>query len=92
MQKFEFKNPTKIKFGRGQIESLAKEIPAGAKVLMLYGGGSIKTNGIYDQVKTALKGFEVVEFGGIPPNPEYEVLMKALAIIKKENITLFYRI
>jgi len=87
MQKFEFKNPTKIKFGRGQIESLAKEIPAGAKVLMLYGGGSIKTNGIYDQVKNALKGFEVVEFGGIPPNPEYEVLMKALAIIKKENIT-----
>jgi NADP-dependent alcohol dehydrogenase len=87
MLKFEFKNPTKIKFGKGQIESLSKEIPVGAKVLMLYGGGSIKTNGIYEQVKNALKSFEVIEFGGIPANPEYEVLMKALEIIKKENIT-----
>lgn len=87
MLKFEFKNPTKIRFGKGQIENLAKEIPAGTKVLMLYGGGSIKKNGIYDQVKNALKGYEVIEFGGIPPNPEYEVLMKALEIIKKENIT-----
>jgi NADP-dependent alcohol dehydrogenase len=87
MLKFEFKNPTKIKFGKGQIESLSKEIPLGVKILMLYGGGSIKTNGIYEQVKNSLKGFDVIEFGGIPANPEYEVLMKALEIIKKENIT-----
>ena len=87
MLNFEFKNPTKIIFGKGQIENLGKEIPKNAKILMLYGGGSIKNNGIYEQVKKALNGFEIVEFGGIPANPEYEVLMKALQIIKDQNIT-----
>jgi len=86
MLNFEFRNPTKILFGKGQIASLAKEIPAGAKLLMLYGGGSIKQNGIYDQVKSALQGFDVLEFGGIPANPEYEVLLKALQVIKDEKI------
>lgn len=86
MLNFEFKNPTRIIFGKGQIASLSKEIPAQSKVLMLYGGGSIKANGIYDQVKNALKDFQVMEFGGIPPNPEYEVLMQALKIIKDEQI------
>ncbi|HET8830374.1 MAG TPA: iron-containing alcohol dehydrogenase [Pelobium sp.] len=87
MLNFEFKNPTKIIFGKGQIEKLATEIPLKAKVLMLYGGGSIKENGIYEQVKNALKNFEVVEFGGIPANPEYEILIDALKIVKSENIT-----
>ena len=87
MLKFEFKNPTKIKFGKGQIESISKEIPSGSKVLMLYGGGSIKQNGVYEQVKNALKTFDVVEFGGIPANPEYAILLKALEVIKKEHIT-----
>lgn len=87
MNNFEFKNPTKILFGKGQIENSKKEIPKGAKVLMLYGGGSIKKNGIYEQVKNTLKGFEVVEFGGIPANPEYAVLLKALKVIKEEDIT-----
>jgi NADP-dependent alcohol dehydrogenase len=87
MLNFEFKNPTKIIFGKGQIENLGKEIPKNAKVLMLYGGGSIKKNGIYEQVKNALKDFEVIEFGGIPANPEYEVLMQALKVIKEEKIT-----
>jgi NADP-dependent alcohol dehydrogenase len=86
MLNFEFKNPTKIHFGKGLIAKIAVEIPANAKVMMLYGGGSIKTNGIYEQVKSALKNFEVIEFGGIPANPEYDVLMKALDIIKSENI------
>jgi NADP-dependent alcohol dehydrogenase len=86
MLNFEFRNPTKILFGKGQIANLAKEIPAGAKLLMLYGGGSIKQNGIYDQVKDALQGFTVLEFGGIPANPEYEVLLKALQVIKEEKI------
>ncbi|QHS62032.1 iron-containing alcohol dehydrogenase [Chitinophaga agri] len=86
MLNFEFRNPTKILFGKGQIASLAKEIPSGAKVLMLYGGGSIKQNGIYDQVRSALDGFTVLEFGGIPANPEYEVLLKALKVIKEEKI------
>ena len=87
MLNFEFKNPTKIIFGTGRIEALASEIPAGSKVLMLYGGGSIKSNGIYEQVIRALKGFDFIEFGGIPANPEYKVLLEALKIIKKENIT-----
>ena len=87
MNNFEFKNPTKIVFGKGQIENIKSEIPKDAKVLMLYGGGSIKKNGIYKQVITALIDHEVVEFGGIPANPEYAVLMKALNVIKAENIT-----
>jgi len=87
MLNFELKNPTKIIFGKGQIANLAKELPQDAKILMLYGGGSIKTNGIYEQVKMALNGFDVVEFGGIPANPEYEVLLEALQVIKEQHIT-----
>lgn len=87
MNNFEFINPTKILFGENQIAKISTEIPKDAKVLMLYGGGSIKTNGVYDQAKTALSSFEFIEFGGIPANPEYSVLMEALEIIKKEKIT-----
>jgi NADP-dependent alcohol dehydrogenase len=87
MNNFQYKNPTKILFGKNQIENLTTEIPTDAKVLVLYGEGSIKKNGIYDQVKKALSTFEVFEFGGIPANPEYEVLLKALDIIKADKIT-----
>ncbi|MGO3183100.1 MAG: iron-containing alcohol dehydrogenase [Aequorivita sp.] len=87
MNNFEFKNPTKIIFGKDSIEKLANEIPENAKVLLLYGGGSIKKNGIYDQVKMALSDARVIEFGGIPSNPEYSVLMEALEVIKTESIT-----
>jgi NADP-dependent alcohol dehydrogenase len=87
MHNFEFKNPTKILFGEGEIAKISKEIPQDAKILMLYGGGSIKNNGVYDQTKEALKNHSVLEFGGIPANPEYEVLMDALKIIKEEKIT-----
>lgn len=87
MNNFEFKNPTKIIFGKDTIEKLESEIPNDAKVLLVYGGGSIKKNGIYDQVKKALSKLEVIEFGGIPANPEYATLIEALKIIKDENIT-----
>lgn len=87
MNNFELKNPTKIIFGKDSIEKLESEIPQDAKVLLLFGGGSIKKNGIYDQVKTALAKVNVVEFGGIPANPEYAVLMDALKLIKDEKIT-----
>jgi NADP-dependent alcohol dehydrogenase len=87
MNNFQYKNPTKILFGKGQIENITNEIPKNAKVLMSYGGGSIKKNGVYDQVSKALSAFEVIEFGGIPANPEYDVLMEALDIIKAEKIT-----
>lgn len=86
MNNFEYKNPTKILFGKEQIANLSKEVPKDAKILMLYGGGSIKKNGIYDQVNEALSDSEVLEFGGIPPNPEYSVLLKALNVIEDENI------
>lgn len=86
MTNFEFQNPVKVLFGKGQIENIANEIPSKSKVLVLYGGGSIKKNGIYDQVMLALKEFDVLEFGGIPANPEYDVLMRAYALIKKEKI------
>jgi NADP-dependent alcohol dehydrogenase len=87
MNNFEFKNPTKIIFGKDTIKKLASEIPSDSRVLLLYGGGSIKKNGIYDQVKTALVKVDVIEFGGIPANPEYSVLMEALKVIKDEKIT-----
>ncbi|MFN0729377.1 iron-containing alcohol dehydrogenase [Polaribacter gochangensis] len=87
MNNFEFKNPTKIIFGKNTIEKLESEIPKDAKVLLLYGGGSIKKNGIYEQVQSALANREFMEFGGIPANPEYEVLLDALKVIKAEKIT-----
>ena len=87
MNNFEFKNPTKIIFGKNTIEKLENEIPKGAKVLVVYGGGSIKQNGIYDQVIKALATYDIVAFGGIPANPEYAVLMDALKVIKEEKVT-----
>ncbi len=87
MNNFQFKNPTKILFGKKQISNLTREIPKSAKILLLFGGGSIKKNGIYEQVITALSTFEIVEFGGIPANPEFTVLMDALKVIKDEKIT-----
>lgn len=85
MYNFEYKNPVKIIFGKGTIPKIAEEIPAGSKVLMTYGGGSIKKNGVYDQVREALKAFEVIEFGGIEPNPHYETCMKAIELAKTEH-------
>ena len=86
MLNFELYNPTKLIFGKGQIEKLGTLIPAGAKILLAYGGGSIFKNGIHQQAIDNLKGFEIVEFGGIEANPHFETLMKAVAIIKEENI------
>lgn len=86
MNNFEFYNPTKIIFGKDQLPHLAEEIPTDANVLVLYGGGSIKKYGTYDKVMSALKGYNITEFGGIPPNPEYKVLLEALTVIKERNI------
>lgn len=87
MYNFEYQNPVKIIFGKGTIPKLAGEIPDNAKVLLIYGGGSIKRTGVYDQVKGALKNVEWLEFGGIEPNPHYETCMQAVDIIKKEKVT-----
>ncbi|MEN9326129.1 MAG: hypothetical protein RI943_550 [Bacteroidota bacterium] len=87
MLNFELYNPTNYIFGKNQIEKLANLIPAKARVLLAYGGGSIFKNGIHTQVTEHLKGFEVIEFGGIEPNPRFETLMKAVEIIRTEKIT-----
>jgi len=85
MNNFQFVNPTKIIFGKDEIKKLTKEIPSGSKVLLIYGGGSIKKFGLLDKVKNILKDYELGEFGGIEPNPTYETLMKAVELIRKEK-------
>ncbi len=86
MLNFELYNPTNLIFGKGQIEKLSTLVPKDAKIVLAYGGGSIFKNGVYDQVKAALNGFEIIEFGGIEPNPHFETLMKAIEIVKEKNI------
>ncbi|WP_321996305.1 iron-containing alcohol dehydrogenase [Draconibacterium orientale] len=86
MYNFEFKNPVKILFGKESISKLAGEIPAEANILMIYGGGSIKRTGVYNQVLAALKGCTIAEFSGIEANPHYETCMKAVDVVKEKNI------
>lgn len=86
MENFSFVNPVKIIFGKDTIQSLSKEIPVDSKVLITYGGGSIKRNGVYDQVVKALSAFECYEFSGIEANPHYETCMKAVELIKEKNV------
>lgn len=86
MYNFEYKNPVKIIFGKNTIPKVTSEVPENSKILLTYGGGSIKSNGVYDQVINALKGVQIIEFGGIEPNPLYETCMKAVEVIKREKI------
>jgi NADP-dependent alcohol dehydrogenase len=86
MKNFEFYNPVKVIFGKGQLAKLSALIPKEKKILMIYGSGSIKKNGVYDQVKEVLKDYMMLEFGGIEPNPHYETAMKAVELIHKEKI------
>ena len=86
MNNFVFQNPTKVIFGKGSIAQLNTLLNKGEKILMTYGGGSIKKNGVYDQVMKALEGFPVIEFGGIEANPDYDTLMKAVEICRTEGV------
>ncbi|HOX16625.1 MAG TPA: iron-containing alcohol dehydrogenase [Smithellaceae bacterium] len=86
MNNFKFYNPTKILFGEGSIKDMAREIPRGTKILMTYGGGSIKRNGVYNEVKEVLQGYDLNEFGGIEPNPTYETLMQCVEIVHKNRV------
>ncbi|HSG52811.1 MAG TPA: iron-containing alcohol dehydrogenase [Rheinheimera sp.] len=86
MFNFSYQNPTRIVFGKDQLSQLRKLIPTGAKVLLTYGGGSIKHNGVYQQVVDALKGVDWQEFGGIEPNPSFETLMRAADVVRREKI------
>jgi NADP-dependent alcohol dehydrogenase len=86
MQNFSFHNPVKIVFGKGTIKELSQLIPKDKKVMVTYGGGSIKKNGVYDQVMNALKGYSLLEFSGIEPNPLYETCMKAVELARAQQI------
>ena len=86
MNNFDLYNPVNYVFGKGQIAKLSELTPKNTKILIAYGGGSIFKNGVYDQVKAALDGYEILEFGGIEPNPKYETLMKAVEIIRTVKI------
>lgn len=86
MLNFELYNPVNYVFGKGQMAKLTDLVPTNTKILLAYGGGSIFKNGVYDQVKAALPNHDIVEFGGIEPNPRFETLMKAVEIIRAEKI------
>lgn len=86
MLNFTYKNQTEILFGKGQVAAISQRIPTSARILMLYGGGSIKSNGVYQQVQQALLQHQVWEFGGVEPNPSYETLMQAVALGREQQI------
>lgn len=86
MLNFEFQNPVRVVFGKGMISRLSTLIPEGKKVMLIYGGGSIKKNGIYSQVTEALKTFPIIEFSGIEANPHYETCMQVVERVKQENV------
>ena len=83
---FDYHNPTAIHFGPGRITRLRELLPAQARVLWLYGGGSIRRNGVYEAVSTALRGSTVHPFAGVEPNPALETLLPALALMRAEKL------
>ncbi|MBU6492480.1 MAG: iron-containing alcohol dehydrogenase [Burkholderiales bacterium] len=85
MQNFDYYNPTRIVFGENTIGRLNELLPAGARVLLLYGGASAEKNGTLAEVRAALAGYDFAEFGGIEPNPSYETLMRAVAQVRREQ-------
>ena len=87
MKNFEYYNPVRIIFGKKTIPRLSNLIPRDQKVLVVYGGGSIKKNGVYEQVAMALSNHSWEEFSGIEPNPEFDTCVKAVEKVKSENIT-----
>ena len=88
MQNFIFQNTTKLVFGKGQIASLSQFVAPGTKLMLTFGGGSVKKNGVYDQVMAALTGYDVVEFWGIEPNPSVETVRKAVQLGREEKVDM----
>lgn len=87
IKNFTYQNPTKLIFGKDKVKTLAKEIAKyGDKVLLVYGGGSIKKNGIYNQVIEELQGFEIFEISGVEPNPRVSTARAAAKLIKENGI------
>ena len=83
---FSYVNPTQIYFGKGQIASITKSIPTDQKVLVIYGGGSIKMYGVQYLVSEALNLVQWLEFSGVEPNPTMETLDKAVKVVKDERV------
>ncbi|MGB5867076.1 MAG: iron-containing alcohol dehydrogenase, partial [Arcobacteraceae bacterium] len=83
---FSYKNPTQIEFGQGKISEISNLIPQDKKILVVYGGGSIKKNGVYDQVVKALQNHTWCEFGGVEANPTKETLDKAVAYGRENEV------
>jgi len=86
LENFDYCCPTRAVFGKGGLDRLGELVPAGKRVMMTYGGGSIKRNGVYDKVKAQLGDRLVAEFGGIEPNPDYDTIMKGVALMKEKNV------
>lgn len=86
MFNFSYNNPTRIYFGKGEIAKLKQVVSRDKKVLILYGQGSVLRNGVLDEVRKALEGYNLLEFGGIEPNPEYETLMKAVCLAREHQV------
>ena len=86
MYNFSFQNPVKLIMGKGTIATLSNEIPKDKSIMITFGGGSVKKNGVYDQVIKALQGYNTVEFWGIEPNPSIETLRKAIALGKEKKV------
>jgi len=88
MLNFNFYNPTEVVFGKGQMKQLDKLVPKDSRILVTYGGGSVKKFGTLDKVIDELKksNREIFEFGGIEPNPKFETLVKAVKLVREEKI------
>ena len=86
MNNFTFYNPTRLVFGKGSIAQLKTELPENKRIMITFGGGSVKKNGVYEQVIKALEGRDYIEFWGIEPNPAVETLRKAVKLGKEEGV------
>lgn len=86
MNNFIYCNPTKLVFGKGMIAKLASLIPSGKRIMITFGSGSVRRNGVYDQVAKALEGRDYVEFWGIEPNPSVETLREAVELGKEHEV------
>ncbi len=83
---YDYSNPTIIHFGKGQIASIVKHLNKDNKILVVYGGGSIKQNGVYEQVSAALEDYDWLEFSGVEANPSYETMNKAVKVVRENNV------
>jgi alcohol dehydrogenase len=93
MNAFSFYNPVKLIFGKGQLHKIKQELPTyGKKVMVVYGGGSIKKNGLYDEVMTTLKeaDLEVFELSGVEPNPRISTVRKGIELCKREGLRCYW--